>query len=158
MSFKPSPQVQLRQIVLANEENAKKIVEELRKGRSFADLAKKFSITPEGANGGNVGWIERGVLDIFDTTFRLNVGQRTPIVKSAFGFHIMEVVAKRPAKTLTLQEVEKQIRRSILETREQAFYAKWLEEQVLRARVYKDEEYLKQIQVQTHGGGSQWKK
>jgi peptidyl-prolyl cis-trans isomerase C len=150
--FSLPPQTQIRQIVLASEENAKKIVEELRKGRKFDELAKKFSITPEGADGGSIGWIDRNTMDIFDTTFRLGVGQRTPIVKSPFGFHIMEVTGKRPAKTLTLQEVEKRIRRSILESREQAFYAKWLEEQVLKARVYKDEEYLKQIQVQTRGG------
>lgn len=152
--FYEKPQVKLRQIVLATEENAKKIQEELRRGRKFEDLAKKFSITPEGANGGVIGWIDYGSMNIFDTTMRLGVGQRTPIVKSPFGYHIMEVLGKRPARTLTLQEVEKQIRRSILEAREQAYYAKWLEEQVLKARVYKDEEYLKQIQVQTRGGGS----
>jgi peptidyl-prolyl cis-trans isomerase C len=152
--FQIQAQVQLRQIVLATEENAKKIVEELRKGRNFAELAKKYSITPEGATGGNIGWIDHGTLDVFETTFRLGIGQRSQILKSPFGYHIMEVMAKRPAKTLTLQEVEKRIQRTILETREQAFYAKWLEEQVLRARVFKDEEYLKQIQVQTRGGGA----
>lgn len=147
-------QIQLRQIVVATEENAKKIMDELRKGRNFAELAKKFSITPEGAEGGNLGWIGLGVSDIFDTAFRLGIGQRSQIVKSPFGYHIMEVTGKRTARTKTLQEVEKTIRRTILESREQAFYSEWLEEQVLRARIFKDEEYLKQIKVQTRGGGT----
>lgn len=141
----------MRQIVTMTEESAKKIQEELRKGRKFPELAQKFSVGPEAAQGGDLGWIEKGTLDVFDQALKLGAGQRSNIMKSSFGFHLIEVTAKQPAKTLTLQEVENQVSRTILREREQALYSKWLEEQVLKAKVFKDEEFLKQMRVQTRG-------
>ena len=141
----------LRQVVVGTEDGAKKIIEELRRGRKFAELAEKFSKTPEAALGGDLGWIEKGTLEVFDAALKLGVGQRSSVLKSPYGFHVIEVTARRPAKTLLLPEVEKQIRRYILQEREQALYSKWIEEQILRARVYKDEELIKQIRVQTKG-------
>lgn len=151
LSYSQSAASRLRQIVLGTEDSAKKILDDLRRGRSFAELAQKFSKTPEAATGGDLGWIERGTLEVFDAALRLGVGQRSAVLKSPYGFHIIEVVARRPAKTLTLQEVEKKIKNTILLEREQAAYSKWIESLILKARVYKDEELIKQIRVQTRG-------
>lgn len=150
--FSQPAQSKLRQIVTDTEDSAKRIVDELRKKRSFAELAQKFSKTPEAEKGGELGWVERGTLEVFDQAMRLGVGQRSNILRSPYGFHIIEVTARRPAKNLTLPEVEKQIRRNILQEREQALYAKWIEQQLLRAKVFKDETLLREIRVQTRGG------
>ncbi|MEK6555412.1 MAG: peptidyl-prolyl cis-trans isomerase [Bdellovibrionota bacterium] len=149
--FLQPAQSRLRQIVVDTEDAAKKIQDELRRKRSFAELAQKFSKTPEASKGGDLGWVERGTLEVFDQAMRLGVGQRSNILRSPYGFHIIETTARRPAKTLTLQEVEKQIRRTILQEREQALYSRWIEEQLLKAKVFKDEDLLNQIRVQTRG-------
>lgn len=149
--FQQPAQSKLRQIVTRSEESAKKIQDELRRGRSFAEMAQKFSIGPEAPQGGDVGWVEKGTLEVFDQAMKLGIGQRSNVLKSPFGYHLIETTARRPAKTLTLQEVENQISRTILREREQALYSKWLEEQVLKAKVFKDEEFLKQMRVQTRG-------
>jgi parvulin-like peptidyl-prolyl isomerase len=81
----------------------------------------------------------------------MNVGQRSQVVKSPFGFHIFEVTAKRAVKTQTLEEAKEKIKTILTQQKEQEVYATWLEEQVLKARVFKDDEFLKQIQVQTGG-------
>jgi peptidyl-prolyl cis-trans isomerase C len=145
--FQQTPAVRLRQIVLETEENALRIKKEIQAGKSIASLAKKFSITSEAQSDGDTGWIEKGTLDVFDAAFRMSPGQKSQIVKSPFGFHIFELVSKRPAKTLSIDEASKKIEALLSAQNEQNLYSAWLEEQILKARVYKDDEFLKQIQV-----------
>jgi len=149
--FQVPAAVRLRQIVLDTEESATRIKKELASGKSMASLAKKFSVSAEAQNGGDVGWIEKGTFEIFDAAFRMNIGQRSQVVKSPFGFHIFEVTAKRPVKNQTIDEAKNKITARLMQQKEQDVYATWLEEQVLKARVFKDDEFLKQIQVQTGG-------
>src|SRR5690606_17072241 len=92
-------------------------------------------------------WIEKGTLDVFDSAFRMGVGQRSQIVKSPYGFHIFEVIEKRAAKTLSLEEARPKITKILRERKEQDLYSSWLEEQILKARVFKDEDLLTAIQV-----------
>lgn len=55
----------------------------------MADLAIKFSITPEGKQGGDLGWVEKGVMEGFDSAFSMKkVGQRSAVVKSPYGYQI----------------------------------------------------------------------
>ena len=143
--------VRLRQIVLDTDENAQRIKKELASGKQLKDLAKKFSITDEASLGGDLGWIEKGYLDIFDAAFRMTVGQRSQIVKSPFGYHIFEVTAKRSLKNQSLEEVRSKIENALIAEREQASYSSWLEEQTLKSHIFKDDEFLKQIRVQTRG-------
>jgi peptidyl-prolyl cis-trans isomerase C len=142
------PANHLRQIVVASENTADLVKKELARGKNFGDMAKKFSITPEGAVGGDLGWVERGILEIFDNTFKMGVGSRSGIVKSPFGYHIIELLARRPTKQLTLEEATPRITNSLLSAREQEIYSRWLEEQILKARVFKDDEFLKKVYVQ----------
>lgn len=141
--------VRLKQVVLDSELAAQRIKVELSRGRSLADLAKKYSISPEGQNGGDTGWVEKGFLDVFDAALKMSVGQRSGIVKSAIGYHIFEVTAKRPAKTLSFDEVRKKIELAVFAEKEQEAYSLWLEDQVLKARIFKDDEFIKQIQIHT---------
>lgn len=141
--------VRLRQVVLDTDINAMKIKKELARGRSLAELAKKFSLAPEGQNGGDTGWIEKGTLEVFDSAFKLGVGARSGILKSPYGFHIYEVLQKRNAKTLSFEEAKSKIVDKWNSMNEQELYSRWLEEQVLRAKVFKDDELISKIEVQT---------
>jgi len=147
--FVLAPACHLRQIVVASENTADLVKKELARGKSFADMAKKFSITPEGAEGGDLGWVERGEQDVFDKAFNLGIGAKTAVLKSPFGFHIIELLARRPGKQLTLEEAAPRITNVLLSSREQEIYSRWLEEQILKARVFKDDEFLKKVYVQT---------
>lgn len=147
--FQITAAIKLRQIVLRTETDAQKIKKELSSGKPMADLAKKYSITPEGAQGGDTGWIEKGTLDVFDSGFRLGLGQRSSILKSSYGYHIYEVTAKRAAKTLSFDESRKDVEKAFLAQREQEVYSSWLENQILKARVFKDDAFISKIQVHT---------
>lgn len=149
--FKEKPQVRIRQIVFDNEDAANRLYHSITPSTALADLAKQYSIAPEAKNGGDVGWIEQGTLDIFDKAFNMRVGQRSGVVKSPYGFHIFEVTGKKAEATLTFDEVKDRIARSLKGNKEQAIYTAWLEEQLKISKVYKNNDAIKSIQVKPLG-------
>lgn len=149
--FVQPARIRLRQIVLEKEDDAKRIMDELAAGADLSSLAKKFSIAPEGANGGDTGWLEKGILEVFDQAFKMNVGQRSKIVKSPYGYHIYEVLKKESDGRLSFQEAKAKIRAQLLERLEQKAFSAWLEEQVRKASVHKNEALIQAIKVTTRG-------
>lgn len=149
--FKEPAKVRLRQVVQDSKNNAERMQKLLRQGKSFKSIAKKFSITPESQSEGDIGWIEKGTLDIFDEAFKMRPGQRSPILKSDYGYHIFEVIAMKKAKTIPFEVAKSEVRRRLEEKREQALYSAWLEGQVRKASVFKDEKLITSIKVETRG-------
>ena len=150
-SFDKPARIQLRQIVLSNEDNAKRIFDEIQGGKSIAELAKKFSVAPEAENGGVTNWIEKGTIEVFDNAFKLPVGGRSKIVKSPYGYHIYEVVKKEPEGRLNFEQAKASIRTALRERQEQNAYSTWLEGQLKAATVLRNDALIKAIQISTRG-------
>ncbi len=146
--YKRKERVFLRQIVVDEDAKADAIKVDLKTG-DFAELARKYSITPEAKQGGVVGWIEKGTVDYFDPLF--NVGSGVQTIKSPFGIHLIRVEKKAPASTLSLEEVKPQIIRALRAQREQAEYVAWLDAQLRSSKVLKDYELMNSIKVDTRG-------
>ena len=95
---------------------AETILQQVKAGGDFTELATKFS-EDEGskAKGGDVDYFGRGrMVPEFETAaFALQPGQVSELVKSQFGFHIIKVVDKRPGSTRTLDEVRPQIQEQL---------------------------------------------
>jgi parvulin-like peptidyl-prolyl isomerase len=140
---------QIRQILVATESDAKALEDQLKQGKRIPELAKKFSISPEGPQGGNVGWVEKGLSDVFEPAFHMKVGQRSPIVKSTFGYHIFELLARKPSRNKALAEASPEIKRILMEKKEQSLYLAWLEAQIRKARVFKDQAFIDALTVET---------
>lgn len=149
--FQEPARVRLRQIVLEKEDDAKRIMNELTKGASMEPLAKEFSIAPEASNNGDTGWIEKGTLEIFDQAFKMSVGARSKILKSPYGWHIYQVLKKQPEARLSFQEAKAKIRTRLSEAKAQQVFTKWLEEQVRKSSVKRDDTVLRAITVTTRG-------
>ena len=67
-------------------------------GESFESLAKEFSEDPGSAlQGGDLGWLGLGVLaEEFEATMlEIEIGKISPVFQTEFGFHFLEVLAKR---------------------------------------------------------------
>lgn len=99
-------QVWARHILVADEQAAKDIIVRLQNGEDFATLAKELSTdTGSGANGGDLGWFGTGAMvPEFETgAFALSKPGdiTTEPVKSDFGYHIIQLIAKqeRPLAT-----------------------------------------------------------
>ncbi len=91
---------------------AESLLARLEKGESFEKLAKETSDDPGSAsNGGDLGFFSRGVMaPEFETAaFALEKGGRSGIVKTAFGFHIIEVTDIKPQHAKPFDEVRDEL-------------------------------------------------
>ena len=80
-------------ILVEKQSQALKLLEELKGGANFEDLAKKHSTCPSGKRGGNLGAFGRGqmVKPFEKAAFDLNVGETTKEpVKTQFVYHIIK--------------------------------------------------------------------
>ena len=94
-------QAHARHILVASEAEAMDVLIKLQAGESFATLAKQYSQDRGSKDlGGDLGFFPRGVmpLQIEAVAFALNPGQVSGIVKTDFGYHIIEVVEKDPKR------------------------------------------------------------
>jgi len=82
---------------------------------SFAAEAKAHSQDSSAAQGGDLGWFERGrmVPEFEQAAFSLPVGQVSDIVRTPFGLHLIFVEEKRPARQKPLEQVASDIRRQL---------------------------------------------
>lgn len=89
-------------------EKANELVEQLRAGADFAELAKANSDDPgSGANGGSLGEVERGamVAEFEEATFAAEVGAISDPVKSQFGYHIIQVESINATEPRNIDEM-----------------------------------------------------
>jgi foldase protein PrsA len=106
-------QVQARHILVADEKTADDIEAKLKAGGDFAALAKQYSTDPSTKDkGGELGFFGKGqMVPAFQAAaFADHVGKITVPVKSPFGWHIIQVEAKKPAVVATLANAHDKIR------------------------------------------------
>ena len=93
-------QVNARQILVLDAALAEKIYSQLKSGEDFTVLARQYD--PQ--LGGTLGWFPRGYLtlpELEDAAFILQPGQYSPVVKTAFGYQIIQVVERQAQRKLT---------------------------------------------------------
>ena len=105
-------EVNARHILVKTEVEAKAVIVELQKGADFADLAKKRSIDPGAATGGDLGYFtrEQMVPEFSEAAFELKKGEVTQApVKSSFGWHVIRVEDKRTSGPPSFEEVKDEL-------------------------------------------------
>src|SRR5580698_6441484 len=88
---------------------AEDILKQIKSGGNFADLASKNSDDPGSkTQGGELGWLDPGktVPEFDKAAFSLPVGQTSDLIKTQFGYHILQVEEKQTAHTRPLDEVK----------------------------------------------------
>jgi peptidyl-prolyl cis-trans isomerase C len=102
-----------RHILVEKEDEAKKIIADLKRGQKFEDIAKKQSKDPgSGQNGGDLDWATPSsyVPEFAEAMTKLKKGELTQTpVKSQFGWHVIRVDDIREAQLPKLEEVRPQI-------------------------------------------------
>lgn len=124
-----------RHILVEKEDEAKKVIADLKKGQKFEDLAKKQSKDPgSGANGGDLDWATAAsyVPEFAQAMTKLNKGQTsTEPVKSQFGWHVIRVDDIREAQLPKLEDVRPQIAQQL----QQQKLAKFQEDLRTKAKI-----------------------
>jgi foldase protein PrsA len=110
-------EVRARHILVATEDEANKIGEELKAGADFAKLAAEQSKDPGSqSRGGDLGFFRRGdLVPEFETVaFALKPGEISAPVKTQFGWHVIKVEEHKAAVPATLEGSREQIRTALL--------------------------------------------
>lgn len=84
-------------------EDADKIVIQITKGASFAQIARQFSQAPGASTGGDIGWVQEGQLDakLDQVLAKMQPGQVSPPIRTDKGFHILFLRDVRMNKIVT---------------------------------------------------------
>ena len=96
------------------EEKIDKVIKELKKGANFVELAKNLSDDESSReNGGDLDFIYKG---IFETSFdeaveKLNPGETSGKIKTRFGFHVIQLIEKRPSEMAPFNEMKSEIQK-----------------------------------------------
>lgn len=102
--------------IAAKRRQAEDLLKQIRGGADFAELAKKFSEDPGSkANGGELPEFPRGqmVPEFESAAFALGTNQVSDIVTSQFGFHIIKLLDKTPAKKIDFATAETDIKEGL---------------------------------------------
>ncbi len=121
--------VEARHILIKTAENAdENAIEKARKQamkiyklaidkkNDFAELAKKYSQGPSSKNGGDLGsFSAKEMVKPFATAaFSMKPGEISKPVKTRFGWHIIQLIAKHKPATKTFEQVKSEIKKIIL--------------------------------------------
>ncbi len=119
--------LRVRQIVVESPREAGEILSELKSGADFATLAGKWSLSPDAAVGGDLGWVERGEMppEFESVIWRLKKGATSGIIKTLYGYHIFRVEGIRTAGPPSPHEAEAIAEKVLSRTLGEEMFRKW---------------------------------
>jgi len=112
----PHLEYHARHILVATEPFAKKLIEQLEKGASFTDLAKRESMDSSKDNGGDLGWMTpTGMVKAFaDAVVALKPGEYThQPVQTQYGWHIVQLVETRDLAAPAFDSVRQRLEQMV---------------------------------------------
>jgi len=144
-SFTEKEQVHLYNILLESEEEAQDILEQLKAGGDFSEIAKEKSTGPSAAKGGDLEYLTKGTIipEIEEVVFALEVEELSEVVKTDFGFHILKITEKKPETVKTLEEVKEDIIQTLLPAKQKEAFENLLEGLKGKVEIEIDEEALR---------------
>ncbi|UXY15028.1 peptidylprolyl isomerase [Chitiniphilus purpureus] len=125
---------------LVSEADARRKLQQLRDritgGAKFADVARAFSEDTSAANGGDLGWINPGetVPEFEQAINGLKPGELSPLVRSPFGLHLIQV-SERRQQDVTEERERFRVRMAIKQRKSEEAYEDWLRQARDRAYV-----------------------
>jgi parvulin-like peptidyl-prolyl isomerase len=137
-AFDEPERVRVRHVLLRTEAEARVALARLRAGESFAQVAKELSQDPGTRDrGGEVGLVAPGqtVPEFEQVAFRLKPGELSEPVRTSFGYHIVQVTEKLPAKKATWEGVRQQVLELLRENKRREAFEAWVKELRGRAKI-----------------------
>ena len=151
--FHEPEQVRAAQLVVKGLEEARRLQKELKAGKKFADLARRYSLSPDAKVGGDLGFFARGQMppEFEEVAFSLRVGQVSDVVSTDYGYHLFRVLERRPARRRELADVRPLVEARLLEHKRLQAQEEYLAGLKKRAKVWVNEPVLQALTVRAGG-------
>jgi peptidyl-prolyl cis-trans isomerase C len=105
-----------RHILVETQEEADSVIQQLKQGRSFADLAAERASGPTGPNGGDIGWFTAASMSqpIVDAVSAMQVGAYSDQpVKTDYGYHVLLLEDTRAQEAPTLESMRQELTNAV---------------------------------------------
>ena len=130
--------IKVNEVVSENEARHKLegLIDRIRHGEKFAELARLFSQDGAATKGGDLGWIYPGdtVPDFERAMDKLKPGEVSEPVRSPFGYHLIEVLERR-VQDVSAERKRAAARQILRERKMDEAYQDWLRQARDRAYV-----------------------
>jgi peptidyl-prolyl cis-trans isomerase C len=105
------------------------LLEQIKDGADFAELAKANSACPSAADGGDLKFFPRGKMaaPFEKAAFALEVGKVSDIVETQFGYHIIKVTDRKDAGTTSFEQARDNIIRQLTQRKQAEFDKKYID-------------------------------
>jgi parvulin-like peptidyl-prolyl isomerase len=152
--FREPEQVHAAQIVVKGLDEARRIQGYLRGGKKFADLARKYSLSPDAKVGGDLGFFAQGTMPPeFDAVlFKLSEGEVSDVVTTEYGFHLFKLLDKRAARKKDLSEVRAQVEERLLKSKRAQAEKEFVRGLKEKAQIRVNDQTLLSVTGRGHGG------
>jgi foldase protein PrsA len=120
-----------RHILVPDLKTAQKVEADLKAGKDFAAEAKQYSTDPGSRDkGGELGFFKKGAMvPAFDQyAFSGPIGKISQPIKSPFGYHVIQVLERKPAKLATLASAHDQIQQTLRQQQESPLIPNFLQQ------------------------------
>lgn len=145
--FGHGKQYRARQILTDSKERAAEIKKKLDRGADFAELAKKYSLSPDSERGGDLGFFSTKDFPpaFTEIVAQLDINEISGVKKTDYGYQIFQLLGTRPPRTLTIDEVRPQIIDRIRHNRSSQVFGGWFDGLRARGSIIVHDEALKEV-------------
>jgi len=143
--FTEPREIKIRHIVVNSEPVLKEVLTKLSRGESFEKLASTYNVDKSREDGGDLGFIRRGQLapsfaQFEEAAFSLRKkGEVSEVVKTPFGYHLIQLIERRGTALRPFDQVKEQIRFFLQEKKRQDAYLEYVKETKSRAKIIVNE-------------------
>jgi peptidyl-prolyl cis-trans isomerase C len=122
--FNQPEMVKASHILVADENRAMEIVDELEGGMDFEDAARSYSSCPSSEVGGALGEFGRGqmVPEFEEAAFNMELGEISAPVKTQFGYHIIRLEERKEAKDASFDDSREEVEKQVILRKQEAKY------------------------------------
>ncbi|MFN2450143.1 MAG: peptidylprolyl isomerase [Candidatus Baltobacteraceae bacterium] len=127
-----------RHILVPTMALAQKVESDLKAGKDFGAEAKQYSTDPGSRDkGGDLGFFKKGAMvPAFDQyAFSGPIGKISQPIKSPFGYHVIQVIERKPGETATLASVHDQIKQQLRQQQESPLIPAFLQNLQAQAKI-----------------------
>jgi len=105
------------------------LLEQIKNGADFAELAKANSDCPSAAQGGDLNFFGRGQMapPFEKAAFELEVGKVSDIVETKFGYHIIKVTDRKDASTTSFEQARNDLIKKLTQKKQTELTNKYIE-------------------------------